>query len=159
MESILNKNILIVDDDERMLRALTKVLTNEGAVITGACWAAEAMDQLADPQKRFDLVITDLQMPFVRGSTILRMIARSLQPGANQPVSNVEGEVSQGVFPRVPIIVLTAFGSPEVKTECLLFGAAAFLEKPLNITQLLAAIEDAFAQQKNGRENHKAEFK
>jgi len=156
MESILNKNILVVDDDERLLRALAKVLTNEGAVITGASWAGEAMEQLADLQKRFDLIITDLQMPFVRGPTILRMIAQCFQGEADRPVPVVEGKVTTQVLPKVPVIVLTAFGSPEVKAECLRQGAAAFLEKPLDTTQLLAAIGDVFASQNGGHVNHLA---
>ena len=43
--------------------------------------------------------------------------------------------------------MLTAFGSPDVKAECLRQGAVAFLEKPLDTGQLLAAIEDVFAPQ------------
>ncbi len=52
------------------------------------------------------------------------------------------------VFPELPVIVLTAFGSSEVKAECFRQGAAAFLEKPLNTAQLLSAVEGAFTSQK-----------
>jgi FixJ family two-component response regulator len=38
-------------------------------------------------------------------------------------------------------MILTAFGSPEIKAECLRQGAVAFLEKPLNTEQLLAEIQ------------------
>jgi FixJ family two-component response regulator len=54
------------------------------------------------------------------------------------------------VFPALPIIVLTAFGSPDAKAECLRQGAAAFLEKPLDTPQLLTAIEGVIASQKTG---------
>jgi DNA-binding response OmpR family regulator len=47
---------------------------------------------------------------------------------------------------------LTAFGSPDAKAECLRLGAAAFLEKPLDTPQLLAAIEGVFASRKPVRE-------
>ncbi len=147
MESILNKNILIVDDDESMLRALAKVLTTEGAVVTCACWAGEAMEQLSDPKKSFDLVITDLQMPFVKGSTILQMIAQSFRSRMDRPASGADGKFASISFPMVPVIVLTAFGSPEVKAECFYHGAVAFLEKPLDTSQLLAAIGEAFVLQ------------
>ena len=67
--NIRNKSVLVVDDDARMLRALDKVLTGEGAVVTCAEWAGDAIDILTERRKRIDLVITDLRMPFVSGLT------------------------------------------------------------------------------------------
>jgi DNA-binding NtrC family response regulator len=128
MKNIRDKSVLIVDDDARMLRALDRVLTNEGAVTICAEWAGDAIDILTERKKRVDLVITDLRMPFVSGMTAVYAIHK--------------------VLPELPIIVLTAFGSPDVKAECLRQGATAFLEKPLDTPQLLTAIEDVFASQK-----------
>lgn len=121
MESIRNKSVLVVDDDPGLLRALEKVLIGEGCTVTCASWAAEAMEQLADRNNRFDLIITDLRMPFVKGNTILH--------------------AAKVVFPAVPVIIITAFGSPEMKEECLAQGAAAFLEKPLDAPRLIGVIE------------------
>jgi DNA-binding NtrC family response regulator len=120
----------VVDDDTRMLRALTKVLRGEGASVTCAEWVGEAVEILAQRKKRFDLVITDLRMPAVTGT--------SLVYGVHE------------IFPSLPVIVLTAFGNAEVRAECLKQGAAAFLEKPVDTAQLLAAIESALAPSKAG---------
>ena len=128
MKKLHNKSILIIDDDAGMLRALDKVLTGEGAAVTCADCAADAMEILTARQKRMDLVITDLRMPFVTGLTVLYAIHE--------------------IFPALPVLVLTAFGSPDVKAECLRQGAAGILEKPLATPQLLAAIEDVFAPRK-----------
>ena len=128
MKKLRGKFVLIVDDDTRMLRALEKVLTGEGAAVSTAQWAGDALDFMTARQTRVDLVITDLRMPFVSGMTVVFAIHK--------------------IFPALPIIVLTAFGSPDVKAECLRQGAAAFLEKPLNTEQLLAAIEDVFVLKK-----------
>ena len=132
MKNIRNKSVLIVDDDARMLRALDKVLTSEGAVITCAEWAGDAIDILMERKKRVDLVITDLRMPFVSGMTVVYAIHK--------------------ILPELPIIVLTAFGSPDVKAECLRQGAAAFLEKPLDTLQLLDVVERVFASPKTSLE-------
>jgi DNA-binding NtrC family response regulator len=144
MESLRDKSILVVEDDAGLLRALEKVLSNEGCVVTCASWAAEAMDHLADGRKHFDLIITDLRVPFVRGNTILRMITRWSNSASGVPQPDTEGTtavVAVGkTSPVVPIIVITAFGTPEMKAECLAQGAAAFLEKPLNTQELLSAI-------------------
>lgn len=122
---INGKFILIIDDDQAMLRALTKVLAAEGGLVTSAGWAGEAMDHLKDGSEGFDLVITDLRMPILGGEAILSAVKTAL--------------------PWVPVIVITAFGNPEVKAECLNQGAAAFLEKPLETDQLLQAIHNALA--------------
>jgi CheY-like chemotaxis protein len=117
---LINKFLLVVDDDPGMLRALEKVLHGEGATVTCLARADDAIELLTRRQNRFDLIITDLKMPFVTGATFVYAV--------NQ------------VFPDLPIIVLTAFGSPDVKAACEEHGAVAFLEKPVDTAQLIAAI-------------------
>jgi DNA-binding NtrC family response regulator len=124
-KNLRNKSILVVDDDTRWLRALDKVLTGEGAVVFRAQWAGEVLDILTARKLQFDLLITDLRMPFVTGLTVVYSVHK--------------------MFPVLPIIVLTAFGSPDVKAECFRQGAAAFLEKPLDTAALLEVIEGVFA--------------
>jgi DNA-binding NtrC family response regulator len=131
MNNINEKAILIIDDDAAMLRALSKVLSGEGAVVASASWAGEIMERLADNQGHFDLIITDLRMPILNGKSVLGAVKAAL--------------------PEVPVIVMTAFGSPEVEAECLEKGAAAFLEKPLDTPQLLAALERVFSTSKARR--------
>jgi len=128
MEGILNKNILIVDDDERMLRALAKTLNNEGALVTTAQGAGEAIEILSRREKNVDLVITDLRMPLVTGMALVHFIHL--------------------ICPDLPVIVLTAFGSPETRAECLRQGAAAFLEKNLSTAQLMTEIDQVFTTRK-----------
>jgi DNA-binding NtrC family response regulator len=125
VNNLRNKSILVVDDDARWLRAVDKVLTAEGAVVFRAQWAGDVLDILTARKLEFDLLITDLRMPFVTGLTVVYSVRK--------------------MFPALPIIVLTAFGSPDVKAECLRQGAAAFLEKPLDSKALLEVIEGVLA--------------
>jgi DNA-binding NtrC family response regulator len=124
---IRDKSILVIDDDTNMLRALKKVLSGEGASVTCAEWAGDAIDLLTERRTQFDLVITDLRMPLVSGLTVVYAVRQ--------------------VFPSVPVIVLTAFGSQKLRDACLREGAAAFLEKPLDTAQLLAALERVIGTQ------------
>ncbi len=128
MTRIYGKSILVVDDDAAMLRALQKVLTGEGASVATASWAGEILERLDENQGRVDLIITDLRMPILNGQSVLRAVKAAL--------------------PEVPVIVITAFGSPEKRAECSRDGAAAFLEKPLDTTQLLAAIDEVVSAAK-----------
>ena len=130
MARLQDKSILVVDDDASMLRSLNKVLRNEGAAVTCADWAGEAIEVLTRRRSRTDLVITDLRMPFLTGTTLLYAIHE--------------------IFPLLPVIVLTAFGSPEVKAVCREQGAAAFLEKPLDTAHLLEVIQRVLASARSG---------
>ena len=119
-----------MDDDERMLRALDKVLTGEGAAVTCATWAGSAIGVLTERRTPVDLVIIDLSMPFISGLTAVYAI--------------------HNYYPKIPIIVLTAYGSPEVRAECLRQGALAFLEKPLDSDVLLNAVRGVFKESQAG---------
>ena len=130
MNNHCNRSVLIVDDDARMLRALEKVLAGEGYKVTCAALVEDAIAILTQRKAPIDLVITDLWMPLATGRTALYAV--------------------HNLLPDLAVIVLTAFGSPDAKAECLRLGAAAFLEKPLDTPQLLAAIEGVFASRKAG---------
>lgn len=119
--ALLNKAVLVIDDDTDLLRALKKVLSAAGADVTCTEWAGDALDIMTKRQTPIDLVITDLRMPLVTGMTVVYSIHR--------------------MFPAVPVVVLTAFGSTELRDICLREGAADFLEKPMDTPQLLAALE------------------
>ncbi len=128
MKKLDHKSVLLIDDDAGMLRALDKVLTCEGAMVTRVQWARDAMVILHEREQKIDLVITDLQMPFMTGVLTGMSIVHALHE----------------ILPELPIIVLTAFGSAEIKSKCLRLGAAAFLQKPVETSQLLASIEGAW---------------
>jgi DNA-binding NtrC family response regulator len=121
----MRKSVLVIDDDAAMLRAVSKVLSREGYSVMGAANPDAAIDQLSKRRQAVDLVITDLRMPPFSGIGAL--------------------DVVQMALPHVPVIVITAFGSPETKTEALRRGACAFLEKPLDTAQLVDAIEHALS--------------
>jgi DNA-binding NtrC family response regulator len=132
MAAFSNKSILIVDDDARMLKALEKVLSQEGASVTCAELAMDAFNAVAARAGEFNLIITDLRMPSVRGERVVQVIHE--------------------ILPYMPIVVLTAFGGPEVEAACLRQGAVAFLEKPLDTIHLLEVIKQIFDSGKVGGE-------
>jgi two-component system response regulator PilR (NtrC family) len=112
--------ILVVEDDEEMRSLLKDFLLEEGyeAVLAGN--GSEALRKLA--QQPFDLVLSDIRMPGPTGLDILPAVKR-LQP-------------------EVAIIVITAFGSEEVRRQSLQKGATAYLEKPIHSYRLKALIQN-----------------
>jgi DNA-binding NtrC family response regulator len=124
MGELQDKSVLVVDDDPGMLRAMTKVLAREGMQVTGLSDPAAVASKLADPEKRFDLVISDLRMPMFSGRGVLALAS---------------------VLPELPVIIITAFGGSDVETQTLGLGAFAFLEKPVTAAQLIEVVKRALA--------------
>lgn len=112
--------LLIIEDDEGMRELLEDSLVEEGVEVDSAADGSEAFRKLA--KESFDLVITDIRMPGLTGLDILPGI-KKLQPEAF-------------------IIVMTAFGSEEVRRKSFNRGAAAYLEKPILIHRLKLLIQD-----------------
>ena len=112
------KSVLIVDDDPGMLKALEKTLSNDGFLVSRATWVREGIQELMQHGQRFDLVITDLRMPMASGLMILHAV--------------------KAAYPEVPVIIITAYGQPDLTPEWWKEqGAAAYLEKPIGAALLL----------------------
>jgi DNA-binding NtrC family response regulator len=124
MDELQDKSVLVVDDDPGMLRAMTKVLAREGMQVTSVSDPAAVVTRLADSEKRFDLVITDLRMPMFSGRGVLALAS---------------------VLPALPVIIITAFGGSDVEAQTLGLGAFAFLEKPVTAAQLIDVVRRALA--------------
>ena len=76
----------------------------------------------------FDLVITDIRMPGLTGLDILPRIRR--------------------LKPETPIIVMTAYGSDDVRRRSLERGATTYLEKPIHLSKLRTVIREMVSQRK-----------
>src|SRR6266699_6622791 len=125
MDELQNKSVLVVDDDRGMVRAMTRVLASEGMQVTGVSDPLVVVKELADSEKRFDLVITDLRMPMFSGRGVLALTS---------------------ALPELPVIIITAFGGADVEAQTLGLGAFAFLEKPVSAAELLEVVRRALAK-------------
>jgi DNA-binding NtrC family response regulator len=115
--------ILLVDDDVEVLKALTKVLEKDHYEVVAHPNAMSAIDFVNSSKKMFDLVVTDVSMPGMKGTTFLTAVKTA--------------------FPAVPVIVITAFGDWGQYMETLREGAYEYLSKPLEKTELLSAVRHA----------------
>jgi two-component system chemotaxis response regulator CheY len=112
--------ILAVDDSAAMRQMVGITLTGAGHEVQQAADGREAL-QIAEKQK-FDLVITDVNMPVMDGLTLVRHL-RNL-PG----------------YRGVPLLVLTTEATTERKLEGKAAGATGWLVKPFNPDRLLATV-------------------
>jgi len=122
MNELRDKSVLVVDDDPGMLRAMTKVLRNEGMRVTGLSDPTAVATTLGASESRFDVVITDLRMPTFSGRGVLALAS---------------------ALPKLPVIIITAYGGPDVEAQALRLGAFAFLQKPVAAAELVDVVKRA----------------
>ena len=127
-------SILIVDDDRLILTGLANGLEARGYVVHKAATGEEAV-ALADTA-RPDLVLMDICLPGISGIEA----ARRIQEKAN-----------------VPVIFLSATDSEEVVRMAIALGSISYLVKPITITQLVPAVENALARSRDIRKLRNSE--
>ena len=113
--------ILVVDDEQLLVKGMKFNLENEGYTVETAYDGATAIDMAKSGG--FDLIILDLMMPQVDGLTACMRIRE---------------------FSNVPVIMLTAKGDDMDKILGLEYGADDYITKPFNILEVKARIKAIF---------------
>jgi DNA-binding NtrC family response regulator len=122
-------SILLVDDEERILKALGRALREEGHDVLATSSPREARRLLAD--RSFDLLIVDNRMPETTGLEMIRELV----------ASTTELE-------RPHIIMMTAHATVDNAIEAMKLGAYDFLQKPFEVDELLVAARRALEHQR-----------
>ncbi len=113
--------ILLVDDDPSATRLYRAMLINDGHEVVTVDSGVDAVETAASDH--FDLVITDFNMPGIKGDVTLSLLRTRL--------------------PDLPVVILTSEPSPTVERRARAAGAAAFLRKPCTADVLTRTIERA----------------
>ena len=118
-EILINKRILVVDDNNMNRLVAKTILNNYGATITEAANGKEAIDILQ--QNNTDLVLMDIQMPVMGGMEATRIIRRNISK-------------------LLPVIALTANAIKGDNDKCIEGGMNAYLSKPFREQDLLQVV-------------------
>ena len=113
---IEKKRILIVDDEEDLTWSISKRLAKDGDSLEILCTNTgnNALEMLS--QQRVDLMVTDLRMPGVSGLQLLNEVKIR--------------------YPQTQVIVMTAYGSIEVKQAIDRWSGTGYIEKPFEMNDL-----------------------
>ncbi len=120
---MINKPILIVDDEKNIRLTLSQALETLGAEIDTAANGEEALTKLKE--KGFGLILLDIRMPGMDGMEVLRRVRE--------------------IRPDIRIIMITAYGTVESAVEAMKLGAVDFLQKPFEpeeIRELVLRVMD-----------------
>jgi DNA-binding NtrC family response regulator len=127
-------SILLVDDEEKILKALGRALRDEGHEVVAAPGAREAQRVLAT--RPFDLLVVDNRMPEKTGLELIRELVSS----------TAEGE-------RPQIVMMTAHATVESAIEAMKLGAFDYLQKPFEVEELLVVARRALEHQRLRTQN------
>ena len=124
-----NYRILVVDDDVEIGRYISQELDSYYR-ITAVTGAREALRCLlsAEPDKQFDLVVSDVMMPEMDGFTFLRMVKTNMN------------------ISHVPVVMLTSKADVANRLEGLEKGADAYLAKPFDMDELHVVINNLISK-------------
>jgi DNA-binding NtrC family response regulator len=121
--------LLVVDDDVAVLELLVETLRDRYEVVATPS-AREALDKVIADE--FDVVISDVEMPELRGTELLAAILER-KPGQL-------------------VLLITAFGSIELAVQTVRAGACDFVTKPFKSQVLVLAVERALRERSMRRE-------
>ena len=118
---LIDRTVLLVDDDARNIFALSSVLERRGMKVLTASTGLEAVS-IVESEPDVAIVLMDIMMPGMDGYETMEVIR------ANPS------------FRRLPIVALTAKAMKGDREKCLEAGASDYLAKPVNTEQLLSAL-------------------
>jgi len=113
--------VLLVDDEEEFVSALSERLMLRGIEVDSALNGEEALGRM--DEKEFEVVILDVMMPGLSGLEVLRQI--------------------KSTHPNTQVILLTGHGATREGIEGMRLGAFDYLIKPVDIEEMLEKMKEA----------------
>jgi two-component system, chemotaxis family, chemotaxis protein CheY len=112
----MGKTVLVVDDSTTVRKFVSVSLEMQGFNVTSACDGMDALEKL--PTKRFDLVITDLNMPNMDGFELIKTLR-----------DNEE-------YRDLPVIILTSLADEANKETGARLGVSSYVVKPFSLEKI-----------------------
>ena len=120
----MKTKILLLDDEASLIKWLAYALEQKGYLVYATTDSEEAINELKSD--KFDLVISDIKMPELDGFEFLKKV--------------------RSMYPRVPFIFITAYGSMDSAINALRDRASDYILKPFSIDELVVRIKSNTSQ-------------
>jgi len=122
------KTILLVDDEKDMDWVMRQILTDAGYRVVAAKTGAEGLARFREAAQSIRLVLLDLRLPDMSGLDLLEKI--------------------KAISSRTKVLMITAFGTAELRKLAKKKGAVEVLDKPFRVEKVLKAARLAFEEGK-----------
>lgn len=119
----MNKVILIIDDEELVLRSLQRLLKKQGYDVVTSLSFKEAMEKLK--QQDFDLIISDVRMPGIDGI---------------EGIAGIREYLKKQGRPPIPEILITGYADVETYKRATQLNVADYIYKPFDTQDLLDVV-------------------
>jgi DNA-binding response OmpR family regulator len=119
--------VLLVEDDELVSDALTRILVREGYLVLTAATGHDAIGLLRTPATAIDVVVLDIGLPDVSGADLCARFRE--------------------FFPNLPVLVCTGAADPEEVRELRNLGITRFFSKPIAVDELVRGVRCALEEQ------------
>jgi CheY-like chemotaxis protein len=117
-------HILLAEDNLELRELLSFALTRTGYLVTCCENGLELLERLHHPQD-YDLILSDLRMPALTGLEVLEFLYD---------------------MPHPPFICMTAFGDPQTHETARKLGAAATIDKPFDLDEMISLVQATWRQ-------------
>jgi DNA-binding NtrC family response regulator len=114
------RHVLVVDDEPLIRWSVTESLAELGLEAVQADCAASALKAITTTPLPFDMIVLDLRLPDMNDLSLVATIRQLL--------------------PETPIILMTAFTTPEISAEARRLGVRAVLHKPFELADLVSLV-------------------
>ena len=121
-----SKTILIIEDDEEMCWALDGIFEKEGYNVLAVRTGKEALQKIEN--QNIDLIILDYKLPDMTAKKILDFCR----------VNNLNHKT----------IIISAYGTPQIRKELLKIGATAVFDKPFKIKEVIKTVNKVLKTQR-----------
>ena len=115
------KRIMIVDDEPTILMSLSHLLSSKDTTVITSSRIEEAEEALE--RYKFDLVIADIRLSGIEGREGLELLS-----------------YIKSISPETNVIIMTAYGSEEIRDAAYARGACYYFEKPIDVADLVRKI-------------------
>lgn len=119
------KNILIIDDEELIIKSLSKLLEKSGYEVFVAKNGQDAI--IMTEEEDFDLIIADIRMPGINGV---------------ETVKQIYEEIKKRKKNKMPAIFITGYADEKLKKEAKTLLPAAYIIKPFDNEELINKIRE-----------------
>jgi len=116
-------HVLVVEDELLIRWSIAETLGRAGHIVVEAADAASAMRALAEAGKPFDVVLLDFRLPDSNDLTLFSHV--------------------RSTMPSSPVVLMTAYGTPEMTRRALELGAYRVLSKPIDMADLEPLVQEA----------------
>ena len=116
--------ILVVDDERDICRMISNILKEEGYKVDKAYNGGQAIKKIK--ARGYNLMILDYKLPDMDGINVLKEVRR--------------------IKPSLKVIMISAYGSPSIKSMAKKLGAYRFLDKPFDLDRLVRVVKDALTE-------------